>query len=393
MTLLLFMGTALYAYLDEDYYLMYLCAALGTLTKGPIGIVFPVAIAGLHMMVTRNFKPLKDMRIYTGLLVYLAVAAPWYVMMYSEHGTVFTDTFFGLHNAARFASPEHPGRVVWYFYLPVLFLGLFPWINMFLGAVWSALTDNSRQKGKLWFFQCWWIFVFLFFSIAKTKLISYVFPMFPAICILIGFYIDKLDDRFRAINKWIIIAQTILFFSIFAIAIVFGANSLPAIATGGNLIAIYATITLILVSFSLYKNNIQAVLFTQVIFSVVIMFTLVSSVLPNVVKSFSVKELALNYKMHVSNFNRPLYVDKFLRPGFAFYTNEWGSEIVDKRNAAFNTDSKSSYLLTELMSKGDIIGSNIVLRRSLYQRLPDFQKQRLDILYESQDMLIVFIKM
>lgn len=390
-TLLLFMSTALYAYLDEDYYFMYLCAALATLTKGPIGLVFPAAIAFFHMVITRNFKPLKDTRLYLGLLVYLVVTVPWYAMMYSEHGSAFIDTFLGLHNVGRFANPEHPGRVVWYFYIPVLILGLFPWINLFGNAIVSSM-QVVRERSSLWFFHCWWIFVFIFFSVAQTKLVSYIFPMFPAVAVLIGWYLQKMDDVYNPPNKWVIIAQTVLFFGLFGAGMIFGARALPAVAMGTYTIAICSFLTMGLVAWSLYRHNIQAVIFTQAIFSLVIMFTLVQVVLPPITNSFSVKKLAINYKMHVSSSDKPLYVDKFLRPGFAFYTDEWGREIVDKRNAAFNTDAQNSFMITDLMDSPTLAGSNIVLRKSIYEKMSIQHKQRVSIVYDDVYMVILYVK-
>ena len=390
MTLLLFLSTALYAYLDEDYYLMYLCAGLATLTKGPIGIVFTGAIAVLHMLATKDFKPLLDKKLYSGWLIYFAVTVPWYWLMYEAHGQVFVDTFLGLHNAGRFANPEHPGRVVWHYYIPVLILGLFPWINMFVNAVVAAVRNSSRGRSKLLFFQIWWVFVFLFFSVAQTKLVSYIFPLFPAAALLIGWYLNQISDRFALPSKWTLLLPTGLFFGLFAAGMVFAPRELPTVANGAYTIAACTVITALLVSYAIYKGNIQAVIITQALLSVVIMFTLVNSVLPMIVNSFSVKALATNYKLYHSG-TQNLYVDKFLRPGFAFYTDEWGSELVDKRNEAFNTDAKDSKMLPEIMQSYGAAGSKVVVRRSVYNRLSAADKARTDILYDSKDMLIMQI--
>ena len=54
-------------------------AALDVLTKGLIGIVFPVAIAGLYLILTGNVKHLLRMRMLSSTLVLLIIAAPWHI--------------------------------------------------------------------------------------------------------------------------------------------------------------------------------------------------------------------------------------------------------------------------------------------------------------------------
>lgn len=391
MVLLLFMSTALYAYLDKKYYLFYLCAGLATLTKGPIGIVFPGAIIILHILFTRNFEPLKDNRTYFGWLVYFAVTLPWYFFMYQAHGNTFIDTFLGLHNAGRFSRPEHPGRVVWHYYIPVLIVGLMPWINMFIGSVFSAFrTSGERLHSKLLFFQIWWIFVFIFFSVAQTKLVSYIFPLFPAACIIIGWNIDRMMHKLDKGSRNFTIAMTIFFWGIFAAALLFaGWKLLPAVMPAAAIIAITTIIAIVLICYSLLKGNVQAAFFTQVIFGMVIMFSLINIALPQLAESFSVKNTAIAYKVTAND--KPLYVDKFLRPGFAFYTNKYGTEVVDRKNLAFDTYAKDGAVFTELVNNVSS-GTQIVIRKTYFKRLPVTKQQNFDILYEGRENIIIQFK-
>lgn len=392
MALLLFMSTSLYAYLDGKYYLFYLCAGLATLTKGPIGIVFPGAIIVLHMLFTRNFQPLKQKSTYLGWVVYFAVTVPWYVFMYQAHGSAFIDTFFGLHNAGRFSRPEHPGRVVWHYYIPVLIVGLMPWFNYFMGSVFSAFcAHGERLRSKLTFFQVWWIFVFIFFSVAQTKLVSYIFPLFPAVCVIIGWNIDRMSQKLEKGSRNFTMAMTIFFLGIFAAALFFaGWKIMPAVMPAAATIGVATVLTIVLVCYALFKGNVQAAFFTQAMLGMVIMFSLVNIALPQLSESFSVKNTALAYKITANE--KPLYVDKFLRPGFAFYTDRYGTEVVDKRNLAFDTYAKDGAVFAELAKNGSEKGSQIVIRKTYFKRLSPAQQQKFDILYEGKENIILQFK-
>ena len=126
-TLLFFMTGALLCFMHEKYWLMYLFCGFAVMTKGPIGVVFPGAIVFLYLLVTRDLGRMLRMHVIPGLILVAAVGMPWYVFMYQNHGMDFIYEFIGFHNISRFSAPLHPNRVHWWFYLPVIILGLFPW--------------------------------------------------------------------------------------------------------------------------------------------------------------------------------------------------------------------------------------------------------------------------
>ncbi|MBQ1778057.1 MAG: glycosyltransferase family 39 protein, partial [Acidaminococcaceae bacterium] len=131
-TLLFFMTGALLCFMHEKYWLMYLFCGFAVMTKGPIGVVFPGAIVFLYLLVTRDLGRMLRMHVIPGLILVAAVGMPWYVFMYQNHGMDFIYEFIGFHNISRFSAPLHPNRVHWWFYLPVIILGLFPWTGVLL---------------------------------------------------------------------------------------------------------------------------------------------------------------------------------------------------------------------------------------------------------------------
>lgn len=88
-------GALLFYYLGYStpqkkyYYGMYVCAALATLTKGPIGFLLPGLIFLLFLIWRRDFASLKSAKLGSGILLFLLVGAPWYVAMAIKHPDFF----------------------------------------------------------------------------------------------------------------------------------------------------------------------------------------------------------------------------------------------------------------------------------------------------------------
>ncbi|MBL8229199.1 MAG: glycosyltransferase family 39 protein [Bryobacterales bacterium] len=113
------------------------------------------------------------------LLPALATAAPWYVLCYARNGQAFWDEFIVRHHFERFISSSLQHVQPFWFYVPVLFGGLFPWT-----FVLALLRRPSGITER--FLYAWAGFGFLFFSMSVNKLPGYLLPLLPAICALAG---------------------------------------------------------------------------------------------------------------------------------------------------------------------------------------------------------------
>ncbi|MDR1701870.1 MAG: glycosyltransferase family 39 protein, partial [Sporomusaceae bacterium] len=192
MTLCFFLTGSLLAFLLKRYYWFYVFAALAVLTKGPIGILFPLLIAGIYILLTKQWPILRQMKLFSGFALFLVLALPWYLIMYNIHGQIFFETFFGFHNVTRFMAPEHTSTEMWYFFMPVLIAGFFPWSAALAQSVSASLSaSNAVDKKSLVFLNIWAWFVFLFFTLSHTKLVSYILPMWPPLAIIAAWYIDQ----------------------------------------------------------------------------------------------------------------------------------------------------------------------------------------------------------
>ncbi len=373
-TLLFFLSASLLSFIEKKYYPAYLFAGLATLTKGPIGLLFPGGIIFFYLFATRNWSQLKSMKIPSGLLVYAAIATPWYIIMYNIHGSIFIDTFLGFHNITRFTSPEHPESVLWYYYIPVLILGFFPWTAIMLQSLWASLTRSTYHFSTLLFLNIWAIFIFIFFTISQTKLVSYILPMYPPLAMIVGWYIDHLWTSRTKIHytSWAVTLSILAI--LFTGAMFIGLKYMPILANG-----IYiSSLILILMAFSVayfaWKKEIHRIFWTQIIAMTLFSMVLVGILFPLSAPYFTTKNLAQEFNNHYDG-TSPVYIVKFLRPGFAFYTNVYGKEV------AISTD------LNKLMQESH--RSYFVIRQFEYDRLTEINRQSMIILTKTSDKMLL----
>lgn len=176
------------------YLAFYVLIAGAILTKGPVGIVLPGVIIGLFLLYLGNaLEVLREMRLLLGSVVIAAIALPWYVLVIWRNGRAFIDSFFGYHNLERFTEVVNGHAAPWYFYFLVVLLGFAPWSVYLPSAIarlqfWqrSRWRSSPRSSHLGLFALFWFASIFGFFTIAVTKLPSYVLPLMPAAAILVA---------------------------------------------------------------------------------------------------------------------------------------------------------------------------------------------------------------
>jgi 4-amino-4-deoxy-L-arabinose transferase-like glycosyltransferase len=168
------------------FLLFYVFLGFAVLAKGPVGIVLPAVIVGLFLILTKRPGFLREMEIGWGLLIFLAVAAPWYVLV-SARNADYGSYFFIKNNVMRFLSSRAQHRGPLYYYFPALFGGLFPWSCFLPLALIGAFRGLLKKGNEARLFLVLWVAVtFLFFSVARSKLSTYILPLFPAVSLLVG---------------------------------------------------------------------------------------------------------------------------------------------------------------------------------------------------------------
>ncbi|MEG4960363.1 MULTISPECIES: glycosyltransferase family 39 protein [unclassified Microcoleus] len=178
---------------NKWYLTFYVLIALAILAKGPVGIVVPALIVGCFGLYLGNFRQLwREMRPVSGILIILAIALPWYILVILANGQTYIDSFFGYHNFQRFTGVVNKHSAPWYFYFFVVLVGFAPWSIYLPVAIartrfWQrSYWRRQPRSAQLSLFALFWFgCIFGFFTIAVTKLPSYVLPLIPAAAILV----------------------------------------------------------------------------------------------------------------------------------------------------------------------------------------------------------------
>lgn len=381
-TLNLFLTCSLLSFISKKYYSYYIFAGLAALTKGPIGLFFPSVIVLIYLIITNNLKELRQMKILPGVIIFSIIALPWYIIMYNFHGNVFIDTFLGFHNVTRFTTPEHPSGTLWYFYIPVLIVGFFPWIAILMQSVYNSLM-NSRQKfNELAFLNTWMFVVFLFFSFAQTKLVSYILPMYPPMAIIVGWHIDQLCKKHyenRSVFSWIVLS------CVFMVLVVVGSVSvieeMPETRQGILYLNILLILMMVCILISTWQKKLERVLWVNIIGMCVFSLILVKMIIPAIAPQFSSFNIAQQFKQDYDN-HSPIYVSKFLRPGFSFYSNYYGNELIFSDQSIPN--------LEPILQQNSKV--YFILRDIDYTRIPESIRYQLTIIKTVDNKMILVTK-
>ena len=170
------------------FWAMYCAAALATLAKGLIGFLIPGAVMFLWLLLVGEWRRLRPFYLPSGLIIFLAVAAPWHVLM-AERNAGWAHFYFIHEHLERFSDKGHGRYQPFWFFLPILALGLFPWSGFLWAAFREALSAGwarRREQSEAWFMAIWAAFIFLFFSKSQSKLIPYILPVFPPVAVILG---------------------------------------------------------------------------------------------------------------------------------------------------------------------------------------------------------------
>lgn len=170
----------------------YAFSAIAVLTKGPAGLVLPVAVVAAFLLFERDFSYFGKLRLRFAL-PWVALAVAWYVGAYLEGGDAFLEKLLFEENLYRVTNAESAGMghtKAFYAHLPLLLAGIAPWsivVPAAFLAYWQRRSE-TRQGDPLRFFLVWFAVVFVLFSLAGSKRAVYLLPAYPAVAALLAIW-------------------------------------------------------------------------------------------------------------------------------------------------------------------------------------------------------------
>lgn len=178
-------------------------AALGFLTKGPLALVVPALVIVPVLLIERRSFDLDLVDLLLAAMLFTAIAAPWYLAMWSEHGLEYFRGFFIGDNFERFATTRFNDPRPWWFYLPVIAGGLLPWAplaTVWLGPITQFVT-RRRDVGTIDLRLLLWVVLpLVFFTLSVGKQPRYVLPMLPPLAILLASSIIERTQEWRSLD-------------------------------------------------------------------------------------------------------------------------------------------------------------------------------------------------
>ena len=184
----------------RSLYLAFTAAGFGMLTKGPIAILIPAAVSFLFAIEEGLFKKWISMIFNPfGILLFVSIALPWYLLEYRDQGMAFIEGFFFKHNLSRFNTSfeGHSGSVL--YYIPVIIVGMMPFTGLLFTVMFNIKTLLRDRTNR--FLLIWFVFVFVFFSLSGTKLPHYTIYGYTPLFILMAraLPLSKHSERFAAL--------------------------------------------------------------------------------------------------------------------------------------------------------------------------------------------------
>lgn len=169
--------------------------ALAVLSKGLIGIVLPGLVLIIYSITARDWQIWLRLHWIKGLIVFFAIATPWFVLV-SLQNPEFPEFFFIREHLQRFTTNEHRRGAPWHYFFPLLLVGFLPWLWQIPGSFVAAFKERSSRSEEnmfkpLWLCLIWAVLIFAFFSKSQSKLPGYIIPIFPALAILAAYSINQ----------------------------------------------------------------------------------------------------------------------------------------------------------------------------------------------------------
>jgi 4-amino-4-deoxy-L-arabinose transferase-like glycosyltransferase len=167
------------------HYAFYTLIGVGTLAKGPLGILLPALVIGVFLVLKRRWDLLFKFCFHPGVLLAVLVGAGWYGIAVTRGGEGFVDRQLLQENLERFVGGSGHSRPV-YYYIPYLFsLGL-PWSLFLPFLLWDSFKKGFLSEDANLFLMLWFVVMFVFFSISMGKRPVYLLPLYPALSLLLA---------------------------------------------------------------------------------------------------------------------------------------------------------------------------------------------------------------
>jgi 4-amino-4-deoxy-L-arabinose transferase-like glycosyltransferase len=199
------------------WWAFYVFSALAVMAKGIPGFVVPFGTAFFCSLITKRFKEnFKPIFLIPGVILFSIIVLPWHIIMFHKYNPLFFNEYIIKHHLHRFLNTAHNeiGRKEpFYYYFVTVLWGFLPWIFSTI-AVFAEKLKNIEKFDLFGYIEkfdfekldnvhkslvlCWVaiLFIFLFYSMSTTKLITYILPIYYPLALVAGhFWEDYVNKK------------------------------------------------------------------------------------------------------------------------------------------------------------------------------------------------------
>ena len=177
--------------------LAWAAAAGAVLSKGLVGVVIPGLALAVYLALERDLSALRRLHWIPGLSLFTAIVLPWFILV-QDRNPEFFHFFFVHEHFERYSLPDHHRPGPWWYFVPVVLVGLWPWTPAVPAAIakaWRAPAAGGFSLDR--FLAIWAGVVIVFFSASHSKLPGYILPAMPAILLLLARHYPEMSQRVR----------------------------------------------------------------------------------------------------------------------------------------------------------------------------------------------------
>lgn len=178
-------------------YVLHVACAGAVMTKGLLGLVLPGGAILVWAALSRRLSVVPRLFAPGPLVVFLALALPWHVVIASRHEGWF-DTYVVGEHFRRYFETVHHGSAPPLLYVGVLLAGFLPW-SAFLGrlaaSVPSVRRGEWRERGCEAYLHVFWVFTLVLLSLSRSKLPAYILPIWPVLALLLALGLERARQR------------------------------------------------------------------------------------------------------------------------------------------------------------------------------------------------------
>lgn len=339
-------------------YIFYASIALGVLTKGLISIILTALIVLSYCILTKNFNLIKQSLSPIGILIFLIICIPWFYLVCKNNPDFFY--FFFIHeHFLRYLTTTHHRYQPFYFFIPCIILGIFPWTGFFISSLlvksprktWQKIIANPHRH-KILFLVLWFTIIFIFYSLSSSKLVPYITPCLIPLAILIAYHLQQISFHSNKIAIALIIntlTSLAIITSLIILAIKSDFITLQEFILSGSFIILVLIIANLLSFITWYKyKNLQQLFFISMITAILFSFSLqpvitqvaqhrTGKYVAEIINSLKTKDtLIITYKDYIQDI--PFYTKSRVAIYDYFGELDFGAKHINGKNWFLNKE-------------------------------------------------------